>query len=143
MRNAKIAITTAALAVAALMGTPAFSQGNTVYAEASSRELRTTSVPGTTKNAVYDEVGYKAIRAKDWPTAEKQLVAGLEKNPDNVFRQLNLAWVYVQMGRKDEAANIYRRILMSDQDRTAQLASRQSQSVKVLAQRGLALAEMR
>ncbi len=143
MRNAKIAITTAALALAALMASPAFSQGNPVYADAGSRDLRTTSVPGTTKNAVYDEAGYKAIRAKDWATAEKQLVAGLEKNPSNVFRQLNLAWVYVQMGRKDEAATIYRRILMSDRDRTAQLPSRQSQSVKTLAQRGLALAEMR
>jgi Tfp pilus assembly protein PilF len=143
MRNAKIAITTAAFALTALVGSPALSQGNPVYADASSRELRTTSVPGTTKNAVYDDVGFKAIRAKDWATAEKQLVAGLEKNPDNVFRQLNLAWVYVQMGRKDEAAAIYHRIIMGDQDRTAQLASRQSQSVKVLAQRGLALIEMR
>lgn len=143
MRNAKIAITTAAFALTALMGAPAFSQSNPAYADASSRELRTTNVPGTTKNAVYDDVGYKAIRTKNWATAEKQLVAGLEKNPDNVFRQLNLAWVYVQMGRKDEAAAIYHRILMGDQDRMAQLPSRQSQSVKVLAQRGLALIEMR
>ena len=121
MKNAKIAVTAATFAVAALMGTPAFPQGNPAA----------------------DDVGYRAILAKDWATAEKQLVAGLEKNPNNVFRQLNLAWVYVQMGRNGEAATIYRRILMSDQERTAQLPSRQGASVKVLAERGLALAEMR
>ena len=87
------------------------------------------------------DVGYKAMRAHDWATAEKQLVAGLEKNPDNVFRQLNLAWVYAQTGRKTEAAMIYRKILMSDQNQTAALASREAQPVKILAERGLKLLE--
>ena len=45
------------------------------------------------------------------------MLAGLEKDPSNVFRQLNLAWVYAQTGRKDQAAMIYRRILMAEQDR--------------------------
>jgi Tfp pilus assembly protein PilF len=65
-----------------------------------------------------DDVGYRAILNHDWSTAEQQLLAGLEKDPSNVFRQLNLAWVYAQTGRKDEAAMIYRRI-MADQDRVA------------------------
>lgn len=121
MRNAKIAITTAMVAAATLVSIPASSQGFPAY----------------------DDVGYRAILAKDWANAERQLVAGLEKNPNNVFRQLNLAWVYVQMGRKDEAADIYRRILKSEQDRTAQLPSRENRSVKALAERGLTLAERR
>jgi uncharacterized protein HemY len=89
-----------------------------------------------------EDVGYQAIRNHDWATAERQLLVGLEKNPGNVFRQLNLAWVYAQTGRKPEAAAIYRRILMSGQDQTASLPSRESSSVKVLAERGLSLLEM-
>ena len=87
------------------------------------------------------DVGYQAMRNHDWATAEKQLVAGLEKSPDNVFRQLNLAWVYAQTGRKTEAAAIYRKILMSDQNQTAALPSREAAPVKMLAERGLKLLE--
>jgi Tfp pilus assembly protein PilF len=121
MKDAKIALAVGAFAFMALAATPALPQGFPAY----------------------DDVGYRAILAKDWAAAEKQLVAGLEKNPNNVYRQLNLAWVYVQMDRKGEAAAIYRRILTSEQDRTAQLPSRQSRSVKALAERGLALVETR
>lgn len=91
--------------------------------------------------AADDDIGYQAMRSHDWATAEKQLVAGLEKSPDNVFRQLNLAWVLAQTGRKTEAAAIYRKILMSDQNQTAALPSRESRPVKILAERGLALLE--
>ena len=84
-----------------------------------------------------DDVAFRAIQSRDWPAAEKQLLAGLEKNPENVFRQLNLAWVYAQTGRKAEAAAIYQRILMADQGSVAALASRESASVKALAEKGL------
>ena len=88
-----------------------------------------------------DDVGYRAILNHDWATAEQQLLAGLEKDPANVFRQLNLAWVYAQTGRKDEAAMIYRRILMAEQDRVAALPSGEGRSVKSLAERGLSLVQ--
>lgn len=88
-----------------------------------------------------DDVGYRAIVSHDWATAERQLLAGLEKDPTNVFRQLNLAWVYAQTGRKDEAAMIYRRILMADQDRVAAVPSGEGRSVKSLAERGLNLVQ--
>ena len=90
-----------------------------------------------------DDVGFRAILAHDWPTAEKQLLAGLEKDPSNVFRQLNLAWVYSQMGRKEEAAVIYQNILMSDRDLLAADQSGQGRSVKALAERGLSLVQGR
>ena len=88
-----------------------------------------------------DDVGYRAIISRDWSAAEQQLLAGLEKDPSNVFRQLNLAWVYAQTGRKDEAAMIYRRILMADQDRVAAVPSGEGRSVKSLAERGLNLVQ--
>ena len=88
-----------------------------------------------------DDVGYRAIISRDWSTAEQQLLAGLEKDPSNVFRQLNLAWVYAQTGRKDEAAMIYRRILMADQDLVAAVSSGEGRSVKSLAERGLNLVQ--
>ena len=90
-----------------------------------------------------DDVGFRAILAQDWPTAEKQLLAGLEKDPSNVFRQLNLAWVYSQTGRKEEAAMIYQNILMSDRDLLAADQSGQGRSVKALAERGLSLVQGR
>jgi Tfp pilus assembly protein PilF len=88
-----------------------------------------------------DDVGYRAIVARDWPTAEQQLLVGLEKDPTNVFRLLNLAWVYSQTGRKDQAAMIYQRILMSGQDYVAAIPSGEGRSVKALAERGLDLVQ--
>lgn len=88
-----------------------------------------------------DDVAYRAILNRDWASAEQQLRAGLEKDPTNVFRQLNLAWVYAQTGRKEEAAMIYRRILMSDQDQVAAVRSGEGRSVRALAERGLSLVE--
>ena len=88
-----------------------------------------------------DDVAYRAILNRDWASAEQQLLAGLEKDPTNVFRQLNLAWVYAQTGRKDEAAMIYRRILMTDQGQVAAIQSGEGRSVRALAQRGLSLVE--
>jgi hypothetical protein len=85
-----------------------------------------------------DDVAYRAILNKDWATAERQLQVGLVRNPDNVFRMLNLAWVYAQTGRKDEAAQLYRRVIASDQDQLAALPSREGASAKALAQAGLA-----
>ena len=40
-----------------------------------------------------DDLAYQAIRNHDWNTAERQLQEGLQKDPKNTYRQLNLAWV--------------------------------------------------
>src|SRR5438045_9527452 len=88
--------------------------------------------------AAEEDVAFSALQSHDWATAEQQLLAGLEKNPNNVFNQLNLAWVYAQTGRKAEAATIYRNILKRDGDRFAS-TPRAGTSTKMLAERGLAL----
>ena len=84
-----------------------------------------------------DDVGYAAIKSQNWTMAEQQLTAGLQKDPNNVFRLLNLAWVYGQTGRKMEAAMIYQRILDSGDNRFAELSKGEGRSVRVLAEMGL------
>src|SRR5258708_6045787 len=64
-------------------------------------------------------VAFDALQSHNWVVAEQQLSAALEKNPNDVFSRLNLAWVYGQTGRKSEAAVIYRNILKHDGDRFA------------------------
>ena len=84
-----------------------------------------------------DDVAYGAIQSGDLAAAEQQLLAGLERDPDNVFRQLNLAWVYSQTGRENAAAAIYRDIIASDDTRLAALPSREGASVRDLAELAL------
>src|SRR3954471_11238851 len=85
------------------------------------------------------DLGYQAIKNHDWTAAEQQLKAGLQQDPGNLSRQLNLAWVYAQTGRKDEAAALYREILRRDQDRVVTLSGNEGPSMDLLAKRGLAL----
>ena len=100
--------------------------------------LQPTGAASQTSPAA-DDVAYQAIVKHDWATAEQQLLAGLQKEPDNSFRRLNLAWVYAQTGRKTEAAALYREIMERDKDRVATLSSRDGKSVVKLAERGLLL----
>jgi tetratricopeptide (TPR) repeat protein len=86
-----------------------------------------------------DDLGLQAIQNRDWVAAEQQLLAGLQKAPEDGFRKLNLAWVYGQTGRKAEAAALYEEILRRDQDRVATLSARDGKSMTLLARRGLAL----
>jgi Tfp pilus assembly protein PilF len=86
-----------------------------------------------------DDLGTRAIMNQDWATAETQILAGLDAHPGDVFRLLNLAAVYGQTNREDEAAAIYRQILNSDESRVAALTSGQGQPVRDIAERGLSL----
>ena len=88
--------------------------------------------------AAEEGVALDALRSHDWVVAEQQLSAAVEKNPNDVFSRLNLAWVYGQTGRKSEAAAIYRDVLKHDGDRFAS-TPRAGTSVAMLAERGLAL----
>ena len=85
------------------------------------------------------DLGYDAIKNHDWATAEQQLKAGLQQDPGNLSRQLNLAWVYAQTGRKEEAAALYRDILKRDPDRVASLSGHDGTPIGPLAKRGLDL----
>ena len=86
-----------------------------------------------------DDLAIQAIKNHDWNSAEQTLQAGLQKDPANMYLQLNLAWVYAQTGRKAEAAALYKEVLKRDQDRFASVSSRDGKSMSFLAERGLAL----
>ena len=86
-----------------------------------------------------DDLGVAAIQKHDWATAEQQLREGLQREPGNAYRQLNLAWVFAQTGRKAEAAALYREILRHDQNRVASLPSSSRSSFALLAEKGLSL----
>src|SRR5215472_7227792 len=86
-----------------------------------------------------DDLGVAAIRNHDWATAERVLREGLQQDPNDLSRQMNLAWVYAQTGRKDEAAVLYREILKRDQDRFASNPGTNARSMSLLAKQGLAL----
>jgi Flp pilus assembly protein TadD len=61
-------------------------------------------------------LAYQAIQDGKWSEAESQLRAGLEKNPDDPMRLLNLAYVLQSTGRGDEATRVYERVLQLDRD---------------------------
>ena len=86
-----------------------------------------------------DELAVAAIRNHDWAAAEQQLLTALEKEPGNASRQLNLAWVYAQTGRKAEAAALYREVLKHDRDLMASTPARNGKPLAFLAEKGLAL----
>ena len=86
-----------------------------------------------------DDLAVAAIRNHDWVMAEQQLQASLRKEPGNAVLQLNLAWVYAQTGRKTEAATLYREILRHEKDYLASHPARDSKSLALLAEKGLAL----
>ena len=86
-----------------------------------------------------DDLAIQAIKNHDWNTAEQILQAGLQKDPADMYRQLNLAWVYAQTGRKAEAAALYKEILKRDQDRFASASPNNGPSMSILAERGLTL----
>ena len=90
-----------------------------------------------------DDLGVTAIKNHDWATAERVLQEGLQQDPNNMSRRLNLAWVYAQTGRKEEAATLYRDILKRDEDRFASKPGANPTSMTTLARRGLALLNTR
>jgi Flp pilus assembly protein TadD len=86
-----------------------------------------------------DDLAVAAIRNHDWATAERVLQEGLQQDSNNLSLQLNLAWVYAQTGRKEEAAALYREILKRDEDRFASISAPREKSMSLLAKQGLAL----
>ena len=90
-----------------------------------------------------DDLGVAAIRNHDWATAERVLQEGLQQDPRNVSAQLNLAWVYAQTGRKQEAAALYQEILRRHEDRFASRPGPDGTAVALLAKRGLALLDQK
>jgi len=86
-------------------------------------------------------LAYQAIQDGKWSEAESQLRAGLEKNPDDPMRLLNLAYVLQNTGRGDEATKVYERVLQLDRDPLVAVGSDSKvrpARAKLLAKKGMA-----
>lgn len=78
-----------------------------------------------------------AISNGDFTTAERRLTAILDKNPNDPYALLNLAFVYQKSGQADKARDLYQRILEQRQNPLAELPQGRKQPVKTIAQRGI------
>ena len=78
-----------------------------------------------------------AIYSGDLANAEAGLLAILEKDPEDPYALLNLAFVYHKAGETAKAREIYYRILALKENPYAELASGEAERVKSVAMRGI------
>lgn len=84
------------------------------------------------------EYQVNAISSGNLTEAEQGLLAVLEKDPDDPYALLNLAYVYQKAGDDARAQDIYNRILTLKTNPYAELASGKPERVKTIARRGIA-----
>jgi len=82
-------------------------------------------------------LGYAAIEAGDWATAEAQLTAS-RAGDDDPARLLNLAHVYAKTGRLAEAQALYEQVAASRDDGPFELSDGTVISAREAARRALA-----
>jgi tetratricopeptide (TPR) repeat protein len=89
-----------------------------------------------------ETTGYEvdAIASGDLQNAEQGLLAVLEKNPDDPYALLNLAYVYKKAGNTAKAQDTYQRILALKTNPYAELVSGKAERIKSIARRGIAQA---
>jgi Tfp pilus assembly protein PilF len=73
--------------------------------------------------------------------AEQGLLVMLEKDPNDPYALLNLAYVYQKSGDQEKARQVYQRILEQRQNPYAELKSGKPEAVKSIARRGIAQLE--
>jgi len=83
----------------------------------------------------------EAIASGKLVEAEQGLLAELEKNPNDPYALLNLAFVYQKSGNTVGAQQVYQRILELKNNPYAELASGKPEPVKNIARRGIARLE--
>lgn len=96
----------------------------------------------STASAEPKTYAYDTIRAGDWEAAEAQLRAAVAEHPDDPLHMINLAYVLKKTGRVDEAAELYRAVLVSPSNPYAAVrdsdAEVKGRRVKAIAQQALA-----
>ena len=78
-----------------------------------------------------------AIQEGNLTQAERELLLVIAEDPHNPYALLNLAYVYQQSGRNDQARILYERVLELRSNPLAELPSGKPARVKRIAQRGI------
>lgn len=88
----------------------------------------------------YSEPGwaYNDVVNKDWTKAEALLAEEVKSHPDDPFRLLNLAYVYTQADKPDDAVAVYERVLDLDENPIATLLTGEDVRAKKIAEDALA-----
>ena len=79
-----------------------------------------------------------AIQEGNLTQAERELLLAVAENPHNPYALLNLAYVYQQSGRDEQARILYERVLDLRSNPLAKLSSGKPARVKRIARRGIA-----
>jgi Flp pilus assembly protein TadD len=90
------------------------------------------------------DLGFSAIQAGQWSTAETQLRQELVANPNDPMRLVNLAFVLQRQGREAEATDIYRQVLALNTNPMVAVGSEDNVKgvrVKSVASKGIARLE--
>lgn len=86
------------------------------------------------------DLGYAAIAAKDWKSAETQLRQELVSMPEDPLRLVNLAFVLQQQGRAAEATQVYQQVLAAKSNPKVAVGTANESKplrVKAVASRGI------
>ena len=94
--------------------------------------------PVNDANGVKHAYQANAIQEGNLTQAERQLLLVIAEDPHNPYALLNLAYVYQQSGRNDQARILYERVLELRSNPLAELSSGKPARVKRIAQRGIA-----
>lgn len=89
-------------------------------------------------------LAYEAIQKGDWAAAESTLRQGLQQNPEDPMRLLNLAYVLQNTGRASEAASVYEQVLQLNRDPLVAVGPDKkvrAARAKILAKKGMAALE--
>ena len=99
---------------------------------------------GSAAQAADDKVAFGAIQSKNWTEAEAQLRAGLQAEPNDPMKLLNLAYVLQNTGRKAEANDVYQQVLTLNRDPLVAIGpddNVKSARAKIVAKKGMASLE--
>ncbi len=80
-----------------------------------------------------------AITSGKFADAEQGLLSILDKDPNDPYALLNLAYVYQKAGDAAKAQQVYQRILELKSNPYAELTSGKQEPVKNIARRGIAV----
>lgn len=88
-------------------------------------------------NDVNQSYQANAIQEGNLTMAERELLLVVAEDPHNPYALLNLAYVYQQSGRNDQARILYERVLDLRSNPLAKLSTGKPARVKRIAQRGI------